>query len=422
MDDLEIIQAKERIFEWRKTLSEEKLGEYKRKHKLRKEAGKAVEEVVEIVDAAINDQDKASVEENLCHLTEVYYLYCQRKNEVEECMPPWVVNAYHSLCDKFRSLYTDCYKRVGIFLSQPPISSSPSPSPTPPDIVLAMDAITTCESKLSAETKALLDKAKSERRSIRIQVTKAANKLTKDLDASNKNAVTISKASLSKALEDLNKKNGEVWEFYDDDAVALDVSKGEEWDNKGATALADAEGYLNSLTPTVSPLSPSPAPVAAANHHAKLPKVDLPKFSGKTQAEYQSFWNSFESLIDSRPGLAKVDKLIYLKKCCIDEVETMAKGYSLTDDNYDNLKKALAEMWGRPRLIQQSHVKNILSLKAFKTDSIKPFLTSLETPLRCLKEFKIDMENLAPILVPHVEELMPEEIRQKWREEIHEDD
>ena len=70
-------------------------------------------------------------------------------------------------------------------------------------------------------------------------------------------------------------------------------------------------------------------------------------------------------------------------------------------------------MFGDPRLIQQSHVQNIYDLKPFEVGTIKPFLTSLETSLRCLKEFKVDGENVAPFLVPYVENLMPKEIKQK---------
>ncbi|MEL7308527.1 MAG: DUF1759 domain-containing protein [Pseudomonadota bacterium] len=90
--------------------------------------------------------------------------------------------------------------------------------------------------------------------------------------------------------------------------------------------------------------------------------------------------------------------------------------------NYNIFKKFLKEMFGKPRLVQQSHVKNILNLKPFETDNIKPFLTTLETSMRCLAELGIDMDNGSWIIVPFVEELMSKEILQKWREEINDDD
>ena len=291
-----------------------------------------------------------------------------------------------------------------------------------PESLHTMDAITNCESKLPQAQKDLLDTKKLERRSIRIQVTKAVNKLKKDVDAGNKFTIMNSKVSLQKALEELDKKDNEVWQIYDDDAVAADMSQGEQWTENGSAAITKADEFLESVMPTVTPLSPSPAPTPSAAHHARLPKIDLPKFSGKSPSESQTWWNSFESLIDKRSDLAKVDKLIYLKNCCIDNTKKMAEGYSLTDDNYENFKVHLKEMFGKPRLVQQSHVQNILSLKPFEIDSINPFLTALETALRCLSEYKIDMENLAPMVVPHVENLMPKEIKRKWREEINDDD
>ena len=110
-----------------------------------------------------------------------------------------------------------------------------------------------------------------------------------------------------------------------------------------------------------------------------------------------------------------------MKNCCIEGASGLADGYSLTEDNYEHLKLALKDMYGHPRLIQQSHAENILDLHSFETEGIKPFLTTLETSMRCLAEYGIDMENGAWIIVPIVQKLMPKELAQKWREEIHDD-
>ena len=80
-------------------------------------------------------------------------------------------------------------------------------TPTQPQNLHTMDAITNCESKLPQAQKDLLDKKKLERRSIRGGITKAINKLVKDVDSGKKNAIAISKNSLSKTLEELDKKD-----------------------------------------------------------------------------------------------------------------------------------------------------------------------------------------------------------------------
>ena len=151
MDDWKRTKAKGRIRAWKKTLSKENLEEYKRRHRLRKEAGIAVEAAVEIVDTAINDQDKALVVEKRNHLLKVYRDYYKDKDDqVKELLPsPLLTYADIILYDKFR-VYNNCYKRVENFLTQPPSS------PTTPEVVLTMDAITTCELKPSPRGKGLV--------------------------------------------------------------------------------------------------------------------------------------------------------------------------------------------------------------------------------------------------------------------------
>ena len=93
------------------------------------------------------------------------------------------------------------------------INDNPFSTPTN---LHTMDAITNCESKLPQAQKDLLETKKLERRSIRGLITKAINKLMKDVDSGNKHAITISKNNLPKALEELDKKDAEVWAFYAD--------------------------------------------------------------------------------------------------------------------------------------------------------------------------------------------------------------
>ena len=282
------------------------------------------------------------------------------------------------------------------------------------------------ENSLSTDEKADLRIERDKRKAIRTRVTKGINKLYDAIKDGNKYLIIKSAENVKKANDDLEQIDQRIWGFMGvDDIIEADVTLGESWSDSAMKALAKADETLDKmLSPTSGPIPTGGTfPTAPAiSTQAKLPKVELPKFSGKSPAEYQTFWNSFESLVDKRSDVAKVQKLIYLKSCCIEEASTLAEGYNLTDDNYDNFKKALKDMYGIPRLIQQSHIENILNLQPFKANQVKPFLTTLETSLRCLAEYSVDMESLAPMIVPHVEKLMPKEVFQKWREEIHDDD
>ena len=305
-------------------------------------------------------------------------------------------------------------------------SHTPTPTPTPiPALQGTMDAhkrtIAEFEKTLSPEEAAGLKQIRTERRSVRAQITKTVNKLNAAIASEGKVAIKMFVAELTKIQEKLSIKDEDVWAFLSDDCVIADQAIGAEWSDSVDNALLDAYKILDGTDPSQAP-PPSSSPSSQNNStKARLPKMDLPKFTGKSPSEYQGWWNAFESLIDGRSDLSTVDKLIYLKNCCIEGASGLADGYSLTEVNYEQLKLALKDMYGHPRLIQQSHAENILDLHSFETEGIKPFLTTLETSMRCLAEYGIDMENGAWIIVPIVQKLMPKELAQKWREEIHDD-
>ena len=283
--------------------------------------------------------------------------------------------------------------------------------------------IETWEKGLPLDTQAEYKVIKNERRAVRSRVTRAVTKLNDSLGSDNEFKIKAAAESVGRAKHDLETIDEKVWVFMADDAIIeADSRLGESWLDSATESLAKADEAVCKLlnrAPSPTPITPTATSSLAK---AKLPKVDLPKFSGKSPAEYQTFWNSFKSLIDVNDGMDDVQKLIYLKSCCLDQAKEIADGYSLTSENYNNFCKALKEMYGNPRLVQQSHIDNVLNLQPFKVGTLKPFLTTLETSLRCLVEYKIDQDSLAPMVVPHIERQMPREIFQKWREHIQEDD
>ena len=206
MDDLERIHAKEEIKKWARSLSNEDWQEYKKRHKLRKEAGYRIQKIAKRIDKAIEDQNKISVEGERKFLELAYYPpYIQKKEHVLNCLPS---SLHYSYCLLYHYPIFDLYyaykEKISQFLNQPPSS------PSSPTNLLTMSAITKCENSLSPETKTMLQTKKLERRSIRGEITKAINKLRKDIDAGNNFAVAIIKASLLKTLEDSERKDNEI--------------------------------------------------------------------------------------------------------------------------------------------------------------------------------------------------------------------
>ena len=88
MDDLRKIHAKEEIKKRKRSLSNEDWQEYKRKHKISKEAGYRLLRITKRIDKAIEDQDKISVEGEDKFLEQAYFSsYIKERNQVLCCLP-----------------------------------------------------------------------------------------------------------------------------------------------------------------------------------------------------------------------------------------------------------------------------------------------------------------------------------------------
>ena len=150
---------------------------------------------------------------------------------------------------------------------------------------------------------------------MRTQITKVANKLQTAITNANQFLVKNLREDLSNTHKRLEEKDEAVWALLSDDTVAADQAIGEEWSDTAMNAISQADQFLAGTNPSTTPSSPSSSSSQNTSTKARLPKTDLPKFSGKSASEYQGWWNAFESLIDGRTDLSKVDKLTYLKNC-----------------------------------------------------------------------------------------------------------
>ena len=183
-----------------------------------------------------------------------------------------------------------------------------------------------------------------------------------------------------------------------------------------ASAAAGATGGAATGAATSHPGTPNPS------SKVKLPKIALPIFKGQSPSEFKTFWNMFSSLVDSDNSLDSIQKLQYLQSCCQDEAATIAKGYAVTDSNYDELKTALHEMFGLKRLVVQSYMESIIDLPDCNKIGLKSFLNQLETALRSVKEYGIEYLHISPIVIPLVERKLQKEDLAKWKELIFKDD
>ncbi|XP_042906732.2 uncharacterized protein [Parasteatoda tepidariorum] len=145
----------------------------------------------------------------------------------------------------------------------------------------------------------------------------------------------------------------------------------------------------------------------------KLPLLTIEKFSGDP-ADWQRFYDQFESAIDKNTGLSNVEKFNYLKTYLVGSASDAIKGFSLTNNNYVSAIETLKERFGKKTLIINSHLNKLLSLtpveKSTDIFSLRKLFDSCQTEIRNLDSLGINQENYGALLCPILIKLLPSDI------------
>ena len=88
---------------------------------------------------------------------------------------------------------------------------------------------------------------------------------------------------------------------------------------------------------------------------AKLPKLELPKFSGDV-LNWISFWDQFTAVVHNA-DMPNIQKFTYLLSLLKDEAKSVISGLSTTDSNYEVARKLLIERYDRKDRIIFAHIQ-----------------------------------------------------------------
>lgn len=121
----------------------------------------------------------------------------------------------------------------------------------------------------------------------------------------------------------------------------------------------------------------------------KLPKIDLPKFSGKL-CEWLSFRDLFTSSVHNNSSLSDAQKLNYLQSSVTGEASNIIKAMFVTDANYSIAWNLLSNRYQNEREIAFSVIGKLLSLPNMHADSS----SSLRLLVDSISECKRQLETL----------------------------
>jgi hypothetical protein len=97
-----------------------------------------------------------------------------------------------------------------------------------------------------------------------------------------------------------------------------------------------------------------------SDNQMKMPKFEIPKFSGEYK-DWLPFWNMFESSIGKNRSLSNAQKLNYLKSLLGDEPAGVIRALEIQDSNYEPAKLLLKERYHDERTIANAYVNEMFA-------------------------------------------------------------
>jgi hypothetical protein len=127
-----------------------------------------------------------------------------------------------------------------------------------------------------------------------------------------------------------------------------------------------------------------PSTTGQSTSHAHLPRMSLPKFTGRC-TDYTSFWNQFKAAVGDLTNISDAIKLSYLKTCLEGNPLSLIDSLPLTDASYQDAITLLTKKYANPDEIARHLHQSIKSLPTVKGgENFCADLTSLIDALEAL--------------------------------------
>ena len=155
---------------------------------------------------------------------------------------------------------------------------------------------------------------------------------------------------------------------------------------------------------------------------AKLPKLELPKFSGQV-TEWQSFWDKFTAIVHES-DIPVITKFTYLQSLLEGEAKHAIQGLSVTAAHYQVACNLLQERFGRKERIIFAHIQELLNIQVCSATKQMPrvatlwkLLDDLQAHVRSLEALGVTGPEYGIFLTPVILSRLPQDIRMEWSRE-----
>ncbi|XP_035215510.1 uncharacterized protein LOC118189075 [Stegodyphus dumicola] len=144
-----------------------------------------------------------------------------------------------------------------------------------------------------------------------------------------------------------------------------------------------------------------------------LPFFKIPKFDGD-RADWQKFWDQFESTIHTNENISNEDKFKYLHSYLTGSAANAIKEFPLTDSNYKAAIETLKDRFGKKTLVDKSNSSKLLNpastIKLSNVSLLKILLDYCQTEIHSLDSKCRDSGSFKSVLYPMIIKLIPQDI------------
>ena len=214
------------------------------------------------------------------------------------------------------------------------------------------------------------------------------------------------KCELERQRDILTNYDAQIICEIDEHAIDKDVKEASEYAMRTSAALSKIRKLCSS-----SSSSPN-HPVQSTHSQVKLPRIDLPKFSGNP-LNWPYFWDLFKSTIHDRIDISGAAKFYYLVTQLQGEAAKLISGFNHTESEYEEATELLISTYGKPNVIIQSHLHAIFDLKQPKSNSVelRQFRSTYESHIRGLKSLEANVDEAGYVFAAILIRKLPNQVR-----------
>ena len=246
-----------------------------------------------------------------------------------------------------------------------------------------------------------------------MKLVSRVRELVEGCDGTRKSAVEQAKMALAEKMETLKILDATIQDMKGaseatDEALLEDIESSAKVraDMQEAIILIDevlATGDGTLSTEASSSNTSSAMATSKSSSKAKLPKLEVTKFSGKIH-EWQEFWDGFRSAIHKNAQLSDVDKFPYLRGLIEGPAKATIAGFSLTAENYGAAVELLERRFGKKVAIERAHVSQLLKVLPVHGEKdvrgLRILHDTVETHYCGLCTLKVEGNTYSVIVVP----------------------